>query len=70
MDNKVFVVTYTIDESAFDDSWTNYEVIGCFYDKIEAYKFASEYEDKIIEEHKGQMGWGTPNCEVHETEIR
>ena len=67
---KAFVVTCTIDESVFDDNWTNFSVVGCFYNELDADAFAREYEAKIREKHRGQIGWGSPSCEVHETILK
>lgn len=68
--NRVYVVTCEQDETAFNDSWTNYKVVGCFYKEKDAEVFAKSYAEKIKEIHKGEHGWGIPCCEVIEMEIK
>lgn len=66
---KVYVVTCKIEESVYDDSWTNFNIIGCFFSELEAQNFAKEYEKQVKKKHENKIGWSDPECDVYETEL-
>lgn len=61
---EVWVVNFEVEEIIFDDSFTSCLTAGLFSSEKKAEEFAEKYRKKWKEEHKGQIGWGYPDCNV------
>lgn len=62
---EVWVVNFEVEEIIFDDSFTSCLTVGLFSSEKKAEEFAEKYRKKWKEEHKGQIGWGYPDCNVY-----